>query len=74
MIEAGKILVALGLVLVVAGAVLLLSARAGLPLGRLPGDLRWQGRSFSVYFPLASSALLSIVLSLLFLLLSRLRR
>ena len=39
---------------------------ASLPIGRLPGDLSWRGRGWSVSFPLASSILLSVILSLIF--------
>lgn len=72
--ELGKALIGLGAVLVLAGVVVLLAARFGLPLGRLPGDFAWRGRRTSVYFPLATSLLLSIVLSLIFYILSRFRR
>lgn len=69
--DLGRILVGLGLLLVVGGAVILLLGRTGLPLGRLPGDLTWRGKHTTVYFPLATSILLSVVLSLVFWLLSR---
>lgn len=69
--DLGRILVGLGLLLVVCGAVILLLGRTGLPLGRLPGDLTWRGKHMTVYFPLATSILLSVVLSLVFWLLSR---
>ncbi|HVZ82442.1 MAG TPA: DUF2905 family protein [Terracidiphilus sp.] len=72
--ELGKALIGLGAVLVLAGVVVLLAARFGLPLGRLPGDFAWRGRRTSVYFPLATSLLLSIILSLIFYILSRFRR
>jgi hypothetical protein len=72
--ELGKALVGLGLLLAVIGAVLLLAGRFGLPLGRLPGDLAFRGKHVSVYFPLGTSILISIVLSILFYLFSHLRR
>ena len=52
----------------------MLAARFGLPLGRLPGDFAYRGKNFSFYFPLGTSILISIVLSLLFYLFSHLRR
>jgi hypothetical protein len=52
----------------------LLFARVGLPLGKLPGDIAYRGRNFSFFAPLGSSLLLSLVLSLLLYLLARLRR
>ena len=70
----GKTLLALGLLLALAGAILLFAARLGLPLGRLPGDIAYRGRRVSFYFPLATSLLLSIVLSLLLYLFSRFHR
>ena len=72
--ELGKALLGLGLLLTVIGAVLLLAGRIGLPLGRLPGDMAYRGKHVSVYFPLGTSILISIVLSVLFYLFSHLRR
>ncbi len=60
--------------LVVVGVVVLVLARLQVPLGRLPGDFKWQGRGWSVSFPLATSILLSVVLSLLFWIVGRMRR
>jgi len=72
--ELGKILVGLGLLLAAVGVVLLLAGRAGLPLGRLPGDFAYRGRSVSFYFPLATSILISVVASVILYFLSRFRR
>jgi len=72
--ELGKALLGLGLLLDVIGAVLMLAGRFGLPLGRLPGDMAYRGKHVSFYFPLGTSILISIVLSVLFYLLSHLRR
>ena len=72
--DLGRLLIGLGVVLVIAGGLLLLLGRTGLPLGRLPGDISYRGRSVSVYIPLGTSILLSVVLSLVFYLLSRFRR
>ncbi len=69
-----RLLIGLGIVLIAVGGVVLLLARIGLPLGRLPGDFAWRGRNTSVYFPLASSILISVILSLILYLLSLLRR
>jgi hypothetical protein len=76
MAELGKTFLGIGLILVALGAVLLLSARLGLPFGRLPGDLHWRSRSghTQVYFPLATSILLSIFLSLILWLLRSFRK
>jgi hypothetical protein len=72
--DLGKILVALGLLLVALGALVLLAARFGLPLGRLPGDFSYKGKNVSFYFPLGTSILVSIVLSVILYLILRLRR
>jgi hypothetical protein len=72
--DLGRLLIGVGLVLLIAGGLLLLLGRTGFPIGRLPGDISYRGRNVSVYFPLGTSILLSIVLSLVFYLLSRFRR
>ena len=72
--ELGKALLGLGLLLVLIGAMLMLAARFGLPLGRLPGDVAYRGKNVSFYFPLGTSILISIVLSILFYLFSHMRR
>jgi hypothetical protein len=76
MAELGKALLGLGIVLVALGVAILLASRFGLPFGRLPGDLHWRSRSGNtqVYFPLATSILLSIFFSLILWLLRSFRR
>ena len=73
-IELGKVLLGLGLLLVVIGAALLIAARFGVPLGRLPGDFAYRGKNVSVFFPLGTSILISVVLSILLYVISRFRR
>ena len=63
----GKLLVVIGLVIVAAGALIML----GVPLGRLPGDFSYRRDNFSFYFPLTTSILVSITLTLLFTILRR---
>jgi hypothetical protein len=61
----GRILIAAGIVIAVIGAVLVLSGR--IPwLGRLPGDILIQKKNYTFYFPLATSILISLLLTLLF--------
>ncbi|HEY1578101.1 MAG TPA: DUF2905 domain-containing protein [Terracidiphilus sp.] len=74
MVELGKALLGLGLILAVAGGALLLAVRFGLPLGRLPGDMTYRGKNVSLFFPLGTSILLSVVLSAILYLISRFRR
>jgi Protein of unknown function (DUF2905) len=64
MSELGRVLIGIGLLLVVCGAVVLLMGRMGVPLGRLPGDFTWRGKHTTVYFPLATCLAISVVLSL----------
>jgi len=74
MADVGRMLVLLGVVLVVVGGVLWLGGAVGgkLPfLGRLPGDIHVERGNWSFYFPLTTSILLSIVLTLVLALLSR---
>ncbi len=68
-----RLLFTLAAALLIGGLLVLLFARLNLPLGRLPGDLSWRGRGWNVYFPLGSSILLSVVLSLILWAVSRLR-
>ena len=71
--ELGKVLIALGAILLVAGVIVLVAGRA-LPLGRLPGDMVYRGKHTVFYFPLATSILLSILLSLILYIIGRLSR
>lgn len=63
----GRLLIIVGLVLV--GAGLLISL--GLPIGRLPGDVTVRRGNFTFYFPLATSILVSIVLTLILMFFTR---
>ena len=69
-----RLLLMLGLLLLVAGGVVYVLGRLGIPLGHMPGDLAWRRRNVSVYFPLGTSLLLSLLLSLILYLLGRFRR
>jgi hypothetical protein len=70
----GRLLIGLGILLIAAGAIVLLAGRAGVPWGRLPGDISYRGKNTSVYLPLGTCILLSILLSGIFYLISRFRR
>jgi hypothetical protein len=69
--DLGKLLVLLGSGIVVVGLALILLGRTNLPLGRLPRDIVYRGKNSTFYFPLASSILLSLVLSGLMYLIGR---
>jgi hypothetical protein len=58
----GKLLVIVGLIIAAIGLLVM----TGLPLGRLPGDITVRRGNTTFYFPLATSILLSILLTLLF--------
>lgn len=73
MSELGKALLGIGFILVAIGALLMLGARIGLPLGRLPGDIAYKGKSVSVFAPLGTCLLISGLLSAVLYLLSRFR-
>jgi len=64
-----RTLIIIGLVLVAAGLLWPVIGRLG--LGRLPGDIRVEGENHSFYFPLMTSLLLSVVLSVIFWLANR---
>jgi hypothetical protein len=66
--ELGKMLIFAGAVLAALGAVVWMLARPGglpLRLGRLPGDIAYQGKHGSFYFPVVTCILLSVALTLI---------
>jgi hypothetical protein len=65
----GRSLLVVGLVL--AGIGLLLMSGTGLPLGRLPGDIRFQRDGVTVFIPLGTMLVVSVVLSLILFVLGR---
>ncbi len=74
MTELGKVLLWLGAGIVALGLVLILAGKIHLPLGRLPGDIIYRGKNTTFYFPLATSILLSVLLSAVLYLVGRFRR
>ena len=72
MSELGKILFIVGVVIAVVGALFFLAGKFQIPwLGRLPGDFSYKGKNFTFYFPLATSLLISVVLTLILWLINR---
>ena len=74
MADLGKLLVLVGGIVLVVGLALMLLGRTHFPLGRLPGDIIYRGKNTTFYFPLATSILLSVVLSIVLYVIGRMRR
>ena len=74
MADLGRVLILVGAVAIVVGLAFILLGRANIPLGRLPGDIVYRGKNSTFYFPLATSILVSVVLSVVVYLIGRFRR
>lgn len=61
----GRYLILGGIILVIVGGLLYFGGKLGLPLGRLPGDIRIERDGGGFYFPIATSLLISILLTVL---------
>ena len=72
--EIGKLLLVAGIVLIGAGALLVFGVRLPFRLGRLPGDIVYQGRHGSFYFPIVTCLVVSAALTLVFWVVNFLRR
>lgn len=59
----GRLLISAGILLVLVGLVVVLGDRIGIHLGRLPGDIRIEGRRGGFYFPIVTCLLVSAILS-----------
>ncbi|HVB57833.1 MAG TPA: DUF2905 domain-containing protein [Candidatus Acidoferrales bacterium] len=70
----GKLLLAVGIFLIGVGVLLIFGVRLPFRLGRLPGDVAYQGRHGSFYFPVVTCILLSVALTLLFWIVNFFRR
>ena len=66
-----RFLVIGGIILILIGGGVYLAAKFGIPLGRLPGDIWIEGKNGSFYFPLATSILVSVLLTIILNLVSR---
>ncbi len=71
--DLGRMLVFVGGLLLVIGVVLIFAGKVNLPIGRLPGDIVYRGKNTTFYFPLMTSILLSIILSLVLYFVNRMR-
>jgi hypothetical protein len=71
--DLGRMLVFVGGLLLVFGLILILAGKVNLPIGRLPGDIIYRGKHTTFYFPLMTSIILSIILSLVLYFVNRMR-
>ena len=70
----GRWLILIGVVLAAAGLLVMLAAKLGLPrLGRLPGDIVYRGKNTTVYLPVVTCLVLSVLLTIVFSLFNRFR-
>ena len=70
--DMGKLLFIIGIVIALLGLVFMLAGKFNLSwLGHLPGDFSFRGKNFSFYFPLTTSLLVSIILSVIIWIISR---
>jgi hypothetical protein len=68
----GKFLIITGIILIVAGVIIHFFGRVP-PIGRLPGDIKVEGKNYTLYAPIMTSILISMVLSLLFYVINKLK-
>ena len=72
--DLGRMLIVIGGLLLAVGIILVLAGKVNLPIGRLPGDIVYRGKNTTFYFPLVTSILLSVILSLVLYVVNRMRR
>lgn len=72
--EIGKLLLIVGVVMIAAGTLLFFGARLPFRLGRLPGDISYQGKSGSFYFPIVTCIVLSVAFTLILWVINYFRR
>jgi Protein of unknown function (DUF2905) len=71
--DLGRMLVFVGGLILVLGLILIFAGKLNLPIGRLPGDIVYRGKHTSVYFPLMTCIVLSVILSLVLYVVNRMR-
>ena len=70
----GRALIFIGGLLLVLGLLLTFAGKINLPIGRLPGDIVIRGKNTTFYFPLMTSIVLSVILTLVLYVVNRIRR
>jgi len=74
-VQIGKLLVFAGMILVILGLAFMLGSRSSFfGLGRLPGDIQYKSKNVTLYFPIVTSLVLSVLLTLILWLISALTR
>lgn len=71
--DLGRMLVVFGGLLLIFGLILIFAGKLNLPIGRLPGDIVYRGKHTTFYFPLVTSILLSVILSLVLYFVNRMK-
>jgi hypothetical protein len=71
--DLGRILAFVGGLLLIVGLVIIFAGKMGVPIGRLPGDFVYRGKSTTFFFPLMTCILLSVILSLVLYVVNRMR-
>ena len=64
MVNPGKLLIFAGLGLAALGVLIVIGPKLGIRLFNLPGDIVWRGKGSTVYFPIVTSIVLSVLLTL----------
>jgi hypothetical protein len=67
----GRILISIGLIITAAGLVVLFLNRFNIPMGRLPGDITYTGKNVTLYFPIVTCIVISVVISIVLWILNR---
>lgn len=71
--DLGRVFVWIGGLILLIGVIIIVAGKLNLPIGRLPGDFTWRGKNSTVYFPLMTSIILSVILSLVLYFVNRMR-
>lgn len=71
--DLGRVFVWIGGLILLIGVIIIVAGKLNLPIGRLPGDFTWRGKNSTVYFPLMTSIVLSVILSLVLYFVNRMR-
>ena len=74
MSDIGRLLMFVGGLLLLFGLLFVLAGKMNLPIGRLPGDFTYRGKNTTVYFPLMTSIVLSVILSLVLYFVNRMQK